>query len=93
MDREPPKHGTATGYCNYQCRCQPCTTAWTQYTIAYRAKRRELIARGLMSIEGKHGKDSTYTNYGCRCNDCREAHRLGALRYRHPIKFDEKEMS
>lgn len=26
-----PRHGTVNGYVNYQCRCQFCKAAWTEY--------------------------------------------------------------
>lgn len=38
LGKEPPNHGTNSGYSNYQCKCQPCLEAGR----AYQRKRRRL---------------------------------------------------
>ncbi len=35
-----PEHGKYTTYCNYGCRCRPCTDAQNQYIREYRQRRR-----------------------------------------------------
>lgn len=38
-DIEPP-HGRYPTYCNYGCRCQPCTADNTRYVREYRERKR-----------------------------------------------------
>lgn len=40
IGREPPNHGTESGYTNYGCRCRPCTKAATAATNERRMNRR-----------------------------------------------------
>jgi len=35
-----PEHGKYTTYCNYGCRCRPCTNAQNEYIREYRQRRR-----------------------------------------------------
>lgn len=36
-------HGTASGYTNRKCRCQPCRTAWASYTRERRAAGKQTM--------------------------------------------------
>lgn len=65
---EPPVHGIYTTYCNYSCRCEPCSAAWAEKCKRDYRERLQRDKRGL-----PHGRLSTYTNYGCRCADCKAA--------------------
>lgn len=38
------RHGTANGYTNWNCRCQPCTTAHEEYLVVKRERKRALRA-------------------------------------------------
>lgn len=34
-----PRHGTANGYANYDCRCDGCRKAWAEYFKTVRKSR------------------------------------------------------
>lgn len=40
-EREPPEHGTVSGYVNYRCRCPECTRAASAYQRELRARSRQ----------------------------------------------------
>lgn len=66
------KHGTATEYASYGCRCVPCRAA---HLAAYKSSREKARARfhaGELVI--KHGTNNAYLYYGCRCDECKAAH-------------------
>ena len=71
MSPDDPRHGTANGYHNLKCRCQPCKTA---HAASVREKREARRLRGLPPGDPRHGKESTYTNWRCPCDLCRIAH-------------------
>ena len=67
------EHGLPATY-KAGCRCQPCTTAASEYATA-RAKARQ--AGDVRTAQGepkerKHGARSTY-KAGCRCSECTAA--------------------
>jgi len=70
----PEKHGRASTYTNWGCRCQPCTEAQTstfEATRRERFKRRQLVNGRLVATGNvQHGLATTYVNWGCRCPDC-----------------------
>lgn len=35
-----PQHGKATTYSNYDCRCGPCSKAWSEWCAEYQARRK-----------------------------------------------------
>ena len=61
-------HGTAGGYTNHKCRCEPCTEANKKAHIKWRDR---VKFKDLSTL--KHGTCSTYSNYGCRCAECTKA--------------------
>lgn len=65
-------HGTANGYNNYDCRCDPCKAAWARMN-----KEQALLraTRGLADDDPRHGTYNGYTNWKCRCEACRAAAR------------------
>lgn len=65
------KHGTATGYQYWGCRCAECTRSATERTRAYLKSRTPEMAK-------THGTASTYVNYHCRCDLCKAAASLAA---------------
>lgn len=73
------RHGKATSYGNYGCRCELCAAAWREAVKAKRAERRAtrvLDADGFLVVTAnvRHGVPSTYINWGCQCQPCRAAH-------------------
>lgn len=66
MDNEK-WHGTAGGYSNHKCRCDPCRTAWVDMAAELRRKRQE--SGYFLQPHIEHGLASTY-NAGCRCQPC-----------------------
>ena len=61
-------HGTAGGYTNRKCRCEPCTKAATK-------DNRDRLNRNNQSITGDetwHGTSRGYKTFGCRCEACKE---------------------
>ncbi|MGO8882754.1 MAG: hypothetical protein ACLPUO_01680 [Streptosporangiaceae bacterium] len=59
------KHGTASAYNNYGCRCELCRTA---ASAARRAWAESLQDRPFAEVP--HGTASGYRNWGCRCERC-----------------------
>jgi hypothetical protein len=70
--RGEPKHGTATEYASYGCRCKPCREAHLRAYKTSRDRARERFHNG--EIEVKHGTNNTYLYYNCRCDECKAAH-------------------
>lgn len=62
------RHGTANGYRNLCCRCEPCRAAHTVNLRRYKVTR---IARGIP--DHVHGTPGGYGNLDCRCGDCTAA--------------------
>jgi len=44
INREPPNHGTVSGYVNYQCRCDPCKRAGSENNRQRRIERMKRLA-------------------------------------------------
>lgn len=65
MDIYKIKHGSASTYVNYGCRCDDCKEGARQ-------KIRERKA-AITPDDPRHGTAGFYTNHGCRCDECREA--------------------
>lgn len=65
--KEPPRHGTQSGYCNYGCRCDACKAAGAAANRARADKRRGPLTHGLGG-----------RRRGCRCEVCAEAMRTQA---------------
>lgn len=74
--RSPIPHGTATGYTNRGCRCEPCRVAVREY-------RKQLNAARPGIPNHKHGTLTAYKSLGCRCADCRQAVAVWAYQRRH----------
>lgn len=70
MTPDDPRHGTASGYTNYGCRCDECRAANTEQKRRWKARQTPLPAG-----DWRHGTDG-YSNYRCRCDICQEAWRL-----------------
>lgn len=64
-----PKHGSATTYRNYKCRCEDCVTAWNKACAARRAKNVGRTYEG----DKQHGSTTAY-QYGCRCVACKKVY-------------------
>lgn len=62
-------HGSSTMYSSYNCRCEPCREANTQYA----KERRQRFYANPDPTKITHGKRYSYTNLGCRCDLCRRA--------------------
>jgi hypothetical protein len=75
---DDPRHGTTNGYCNLECRCQPCRDAWAIECAGRRSRR----AAALAPDDPRHGQPSTYNNHGCRCDKCRAANTADVRRHR-----------
>lgn len=74
---DAPQHGKPGTYCNWGCRCEPCTDAHRVYTAQKREQRkrhrRRLNGHWISTLPVRHGRTSTRINYGCECDPCREA--------------------
>jgi hypothetical protein len=64
MCPDDPRHGTANGYENLNCRCQACREAI--------AELRRIYNLTIDPDDPRHGRHGTYAS-GCRCTACREA--------------------
>jgi len=64
-------HGSASTYCNYGCRCVPCTEAHRAAVARQRSERSARLTADPSAAP--HGRASTYLNWGCRCEACRSA--------------------
>jgi hypothetical protein len=83
LAEDDPRHGKATTYGNYACRCRRCTEAWRIYHREYLhrsgrnkplAKWREEQAINKLNNPPEHGTESRYGgSYKCRCEQCRKA--------------------
>jgi hypothetical protein len=73
---DDPRHGTANGYANLNCRCDRCKEA---NRITHAAYMQRVRADG--RIVGKHGTDLAYDS-GCRCDECREHHNKKSREYK-----------
>lgn len=80
-----PRHGTANGYGNLKCRCQPCRNAWAAYVRPRRAAR-------AFREPPVHGIESSYSNWRCKCALCRDAHAFEARarHYRQTVRLIEQ---
>jgi hypothetical protein len=87
------RHGTANGYINHRCRCEPCSKAGTAYVgPRVQAWRRAHGVRPWAEYVAslprrRHGTNSMYSG-GCRCAECRETNRdyMRAWRARRALK-------
>jgi hypothetical protein len=50
-----PRHGTVNGYCNCNCRCDPCKEAWAENHLNYMYTRPEQQARHRNYMRTKRG--------------------------------------
>jgi hypothetical protein len=64
---DDPRHGKASTYNRFRCKCEKCTAAW-------RIKCQEMKDQRLASVKDesdpRHGTPNFYGNYGCRCERC-----------------------
>jgi hypothetical protein len=54
------KHGTAGGYNNHRCRCEPCRAAWREYHRPYQRRadgRKRSRAKALAILERAQARD------------------------------------
>lgn len=70
LTADDPRHGTANGYGNLKCRCQPCRDAHAEKCLE---RRKERVKRGLAPDAIQHGTPNGYGNWGCRCTRCKKA--------------------
>lgn len=75
-------HGTANGYLNRKCRCEPCKAAAADYRRQWRAKA---IAAG--APVKLHGTRTGYQAYRCRCLQCRVAGARYLREYRARVRL------
>jgi hypothetical protein len=69
-DYDDPRHGTANGYNNLECRCDRCK-------VASKRDRDDRAARlAADPTLATHGTISAYANWGCRCDQCRATWRV-----------------
>lgn len=61
------RHGTANGYGNLYCRCEPCRAARSVYQYEQVQKRHQKPVPAHV-----HGTTNGYGYYGCRCAACTE---------------------
>lgn len=83
-----PRHGTANGYNNLDCRCDACKKAWADYVAQQRLNRSRKARAGEGGLV--HGKSATYSNWRCRCDQCTEAHRIASARRARRARAREK---
>lgn len=69
------KHGTASGYTYYGCRCGECREG---HRLRMARRKAERLSGPVL---GKHGLRSTYSNWGCRCEPCTKAHSEACVAY------------
>jgi hypothetical protein len=67
------RHGTATGYRYYGCRCDRCRAANTATQRNLRERMNAVLDQRLAEGRVHHGEAGTYFTYGCRCDLCRAA--------------------
>lgn len=68
MLADDARHGTANGYGNLGCRCEPCRAAHAESLYARKSAR-----KSAPTPEHVHGSANGYGNYGCRCGPCSDA--------------------
>jgi hypothetical protein len=74
-----PRHGSATGYSYWGCRCDKCRAAFTQSNNKSRAKKlSKLLEAGIHGLK-------TY-QAGCHCDVCRAAARQQRAEFRSKRK-------
>lgn len=72
-----PRHGTANGYNNLGCRCQPCRKAWADtyrersHRLGWHAPQQEYLAVVHDQAANNHGTEGTHKR--CKCATCRRA--------------------
>lgn len=66
---DDPRHGTANGYRNHNCRCDACRAAHAALVMATSRQRPPLAPD-----DPRHGTTNGYQNFRCRCDACRAAH-------------------
>ena len=80
-DPNDPRHGTANGYANLNCRCQPCRDAWAAAHDAYLNRHPEQrIAATLRERRRRGAPDMTAAEMGLLSTD-QAAAMLGVSRY------------
>jgi hypothetical protein len=89
---DDPRHGKASTYSNYSCKCEKCTEAWRIYHLAYlhRSGRHKPMAQWRAEQAARrennppaHGTETRYSNYKCRCKLCKKASADARRRRRH----------
>ena len=96
LTADSARHGTATGYSNWGCRCEPCGEAQAGPADLYRARRKEAGAPcgcdgadcRLAPASARHGTTNGRTNWNCRCERCRAVGREDARRWRATSRED-----
>jgi hypothetical protein len=71
-------HG-ASGYKNYQCRCERCRAAHAAEQYGFRAQRAARLAAD--PTLRPHGDAHTYHQWKCRCRPCKDAWAARARAY------------
>lgn len=82
-------HGKYHTYTNHKCKCEPCVTAWRDWSRNLRRRRlaeRVLVNGRLIHPRAPHGTRGGRSNYGCQCLPCRVADAAYAkTRYRKQV--------
>lgn len=69
---DDPRHGKASTYNRFRCKCEKCTLAWREKCKEMKDKR---LAAVKDENDPRHGTPNFYGNYGCRCDRCTVAWR------------------
>lgn len=64
------RHGTASAYTIYKCRCKECVKGNSERVAEAKKKR---YAQGLSPNDKRHGTTGGYKTWGCRCDLCRKS--------------------
>jgi hypothetical protein len=64
---DDPRHGKASTYNRFRCKCEKCTAAWRDKCQEMKDKR---LAAVKDENDPRHGTPNFYGNYGCRCERC-----------------------
>jgi len=64
---DDPRHGKASTYNRFRCKCEKCTAAWREKCKEMKDAR---LAMTKDENDPRHGTPNFYGNYGCRCERC-----------------------
>lgn len=64
---DDPRHGKASTYNRYRCKCEKCIKAWRDKCKEMKDQR---LAMTKDESDPRHGTPNFYGNFGCRCERC-----------------------